>query len=193
MVANHFRGPGETIFHSLFQVVSVISTTGHSVADWGEWPGLAVAVMFLLYFFGGCSGSTSGGVKCIRWLIYFKCLHRLLRKTIHPRGVFPIRVNGKPISENVLETAWVFLFLFLVCLGVSTLILVALGLDAATAFTATASALGNVGPNLGPLGPLATYDWMPGPAKGVLSVCMLLGRLEFYSFIILFIPEFWSK
>jgi trk system potassium uptake protein TrkH len=193
MYANYYKGAGETIFHSLFQVVSVISTTGHGTTDWGKWPELAVAVLFLLYFFGGCSGSTSGGLKCIRWLILFKSLHRMFRKNIHPRGVFPVRINGKPLQESVLEGVWIFLFLYFIALAAATLILIALGLDFLTSFTSVASALGNVGPNLGPLGPTASYAWMPGPAKGILSLCMLLGRLEFYSFIIIFIPEFWSR
>ncbi|MDR2459274.1 MAG: hypothetical protein LBE38_00620 [Deltaproteobacteria bacterium] len=193
MIANVYRGPGESIFQALFQVVAILSTTGHSTTDWGNWPTLAVAVMFLLFFFGGCSGSTSGGLKCVRWLLLFKSLHRMFRRNIYPRGVFPVRIHDKTIPESVLEGVWVFFFLYIITLIIGTLVLIALGLDLVTSFSATASSLGNVGPGLGPLGPAYSYANIPGPAKGVLSLCMLLGRLEFYSFVIIFIPEFWRK
>ncbi|MDR1165106.1 MAG: TrkH family potassium uptake protein [Deltaproteobacteria bacterium] len=191
--ANYYRGVGETIFQSFFHVLSLIGTTGHARVNWETWPPLAVAVLFLLFFVGGCSGSTSGGLKCVRWIILLKSVHRAFRRYIHPRGVFPIRVNNKPIPDSILEGVWLFFILYFLLLGVSFLALSALGMSPLTAFSAAASSLGNVGPGLGPLGPASTYAWIPGPAKGVLSLLMLLGRLEFYSFLVIFIPEFWSK
>ncbi|MDR1086093.1 MAG: TrkH family potassium uptake protein [Deltaproteobacteria bacterium] len=193
LMAVRFYSPGQSLFQALFQVISVISTTGLTTANWGLWPDLSRAVLLALFFVGGCSGSTSGGLKCVRWLILFKSLHRAFRRYIHPRGVFPIRLGGKSVPDSVLEKVWLFFLLYLISLGAGTLILLFMGLDLGTSFSATASALGNVGPVLGSLGPTETLASLPGPAKGVLSICMLLGRLEFYSFLVLLFPEFWSR
>ncbi|MDR2351568.1 MAG: TrkH family potassium uptake protein [Deltaproteobacteria bacterium] len=193
IVSNVYQNPGEALFYSLFHAISILSTTGHALVDWGKWPSLAITTLFFLFFIGGCSGSTSGGLKCVRWIIMFKSIHRIFRRYIHPRGVFPIRLNGKPVPDNVLEGVWLFFILYIIILAFSTLILAGLGLDFLTSLSAAASALGNVGPGLGPLGPANTMAWVPGPAKGLLSLLMLLGRLEFYSFLVIFIPEFWSK
>jgi trk system potassium uptake protein TrkH len=193
LMAHDYYSPGQSFFQAVFQVVSLISTTGLSTANWGTWPELSQAVLFALFFVGGCSGSTSGGVKVVRWLILFKSLHRAFRRNIHPRGVFPVRLGGKPVSDAVLEKVWLFFLLYLVILGVGTLLLLIMGLDLSTAFSAVASSLGNAGPVLGQLGPTETLTSLPGPAKGLLSICMLLGRLEFYSFLVLLFPEFWSR
>ncbi|MDR0548677.1 MAG: TrkH family potassium uptake protein [Deltaproteobacteria bacterium] len=188
-----FYAPGEAFFHSIFQVVSVASTSGFSTADWGDWPELSQATLLALFFVGGCSGSTSGGLKCVRWLILFKSLYRAFRQYIHPKGVFPVRLGGKPVADQVLEKIWLFFFLYLTCEIIGTLLLLLMGLDLSTAFTAVASSLGNVGPVLGQLGPTSDLSSLPGPAKGVLSFLMLLGRLEFYSVLVLLFPEFWSR
>jgi trk system potassium uptake protein TrkH len=193
LMAESYYPPGEALFQSVFQVVSIISTTGLTSANWGRWPELSQAVLFGLFFFGGCSGSTAGGIKAVRWLILFKSLHRAFRRSIHPKGVFPIRLAGKPVSDAVLEKIWLFFLLYLVIAGSATLLLLIMGLDLSTAFSAAASCLGNVGPVLGSLGPTETLASLPGPAKGLLSLCMLLGRLEFYSFLVLLYPEFWSR
>ncbi|MDR1873226.1 MAG: TrkH family potassium uptake protein [Deltaproteobacteria bacterium] len=193
LVVNGYFKPGEALFHSIFQVVSVISTTGLSTTDWGAWPELSQAVLLALFFIGGCSGSTSGGLKCVRWLILFKSLYRSMRQAIHPRGVFPVRLGGKPISDQVLEKVWLYILLYIVSLVIGTLLLLIMGIELNTSFTAVASSMGNVGPVLGQIGPTSDLSSLPGAAKGVLSVCMLLGRLEFYSLLLLLFPEFWSR
>ncbi|MDR1609017.1 MAG: TrkH family potassium uptake protein [Deltaproteobacteria bacterium] len=193
LMAHDVYAPGEAFFQSIFQVVSIISTTGLTTADWGVWPDLSQAVLLGLFFVGGCSGSTSGGIKCVRWLIILTSLKRAIRQHIHPRGVFPARLGGKPISDAVLEKVWVFILLYIVILVLGALTLLLMGLDLSTSFSAMASSLGNVGPVLGQIGPTETLTSLPGAAKGVLSFAMLLGRLEFYSFLVLFFPEFWSR
>ncbi|MDR2199018.1 MAG: TrkH family potassium uptake protein [Deltaproteobacteria bacterium] len=182
-----------SLYQALFHVTSVVSTSGHSLTDWSKWPRLAVCVLFLLYFFGGCSGSTSGGLKCMRWLILFKSVHRAFRRLIHPRGVFPVRVNGRNVPESVLEGVWLFFLLYFVIFCAAVLLLSAFGLNMLDSLSAAAASMGNVGSALGNLGPSDTYWFIPGPAKGVLSLCMLLGRLEFYSVLLIFVPEFWSR
>jgi trk system potassium uptake protein TrkH len=193
LMANHFYAPGEAFFQAIFQVVSIISTTGLSTTDWGAWPELSQAVLLALFFVGGCSGSTSGGIKCVRWLIVLKSLHRAFRRDIHPRGVFPVRLASKAVPDTVLEKVWLFFLLYLTVEALGAFLLLLMGLDLGTSLTAVASALGNVGPVLGNIGPTSDLSSLPGPAKGVLSFCMLLGRLEFYSFLVLFFPEFWSR
>ncbi|MDR0620655.1 MAG: TrkH family potassium uptake protein [Deltaproteobacteria bacterium] len=185
--------PGEAFFQSLFQATAVTSTTGQFSADWTSWPYLAQAMIFFLFFVGGCSGSTSGGVKCVRWLILFKSIHRACRRMIHPRGVFPVRIQGKNISEQTLESVWLFFLVYFLTMAVSTLVVTAVGLDIMTAFSSSASALANVGPSLGLVGATGSYAAFPPVAKVTLSLCMLLGRLEFYSFIVIFFPEFWRR
>jgi trk system potassium uptake protein TrkH len=193
LIYGGYYSPARSFFHAVFQVVSVISTTGLSTADWGAWPEISKAGLLALFFVGGCSGSTSGGLKCVRWLILFKSLHRVFRQYIHPRGVFPVRLGGKPLSDQVLEKVWLYFLLYMISVIIGSLLLLLMGLDLGTSLTAVASCLGNVGPVLGQLGPTSDLSLLPGPAKGVLSLCMLLGRLEFYSVLILIFPEFWSR
>jgi len=188
-----YRSYSHSFFQAAFQVVNIVSTAGHATADWSLWPNFSQGLLFLLFFVGGCSGSTSGGVKCIRWIIVFKTVHRAFRRHLHPRGVFPIRLAGKNIEESVLEGVWFFFLLYMVVLAFASLLLTALGQDVLTAFTSVASALGNVGPALGAVAREGTFAAMPGAAKGILSFCMLAGRLEFYSFLVVFFPEFWRK
>jgi trk system potassium uptake protein TrkH len=191
-VDNIYDKGSEAFFHSLFQATAIVSTTGLSTADWAAWPHLCQALLFFLFFVGGCSGSTSGGVKCIRWLILVKSIYCACRRRIHPRGVFQVRLHGKNLSQEVLESVWLFFLIYFLTMAVTTLTITALGLDLTTAFSASASAIANVGPALGAIG-TGSYADIPGPAKAVLSMCMLLGRLEFYSFVVLFFPEFWRR
>ncbi|MDR1297565.1 MAG: TrkH family potassium uptake protein [Deltaproteobacteria bacterium] len=191
--SDYYQSPFEAFFQSLFQATSVASTTGQFTADWTGWPHLSQAVIFFLFFVGGCSGSTSGGVKCIRWLLLIKSIHRACRRLIHPRGVFPVRLQGRNMSEQVLEGVWLFFLIYFLTMAVSTLAVTAVGLDLLTAFSASASALGNVGPSLGLVGATGSYAAFPPAAKVILSLCMLMGRLEFYSFVVLFFPEFWRR
>ncbi|MDR3135365.1 MAG: TrkH family potassium uptake protein [Deltaproteobacteria bacterium] len=191
--AGRIDSPGEAFFQSFFQATSVASTTGQFSADWTSWPFLAQAMIFFLFFVGGCSGSTSGGVKCVRWLLLFKSIHRACRRMIHPRGVFPIRIQGKNISEQALESVWLFFLIYFLTMAISTLAITATGLDIMTAFSSSASALANAGPSLGLVGATGSYAAFPPVAKVVMSLCMLLGRLEFYSFVVIFFPEFWRR
>lgn len=178
---------------SFFQVVSVISTTGFTSTDWEQWPHLSQGILFMLFFVGGCSGSTSGGMKCIRWILLFKGIHRTLRQHIHPRAVLPVRLGGQAVPEAMMTAVWSFGAIYFIVLVASTLALAAMNLDILTAFSASASALGNVGIGLGEVGPAKNYGHLPGLAKGILCLDMFLGRLEFFALMILFMPEFWKK
>ena len=179
--------------HAYFQVVSVITTTGFSTYDWERWPHFAQGILFTLFFVGGCSGSTSGGIKCVRWILLLKGIHRTMRQHIHPRAVIPVRLGGQAVPEPMMTAVWSFGAIYFITLAVSTLILAALNIDILTALSAAASAVGNVGIGLGGVGPADNYGHLPGLAKGTLSLGMFLGRLEFFTLLILFMPEFWRR
>ena len=176
-----------------FQVASVISTTGFNSTDWEAWPHFSQGVLFLLLFVGGCSGSTSGGLKCIRWILLCKGVYRTLRQHIHPKAVIPIRLGGQAVPESVMGATWAFCAIYFMVAAASTLALAAMNLDLLTALSASVASLGNVGIGLGSVGPAENFGHLPGAAKGVLSFCMFLGRLELFSLMILFLPEFWKK
>jgi trk system potassium uptake protein TrkH len=132
-------------------------------------------------------------MKCIRWILLFKGIHRTLRQHIHPRAVLPVRLGGQAVPEGMMTAVWSFGASYFIVMVASTLALAAMNLDLLTAFSAAASALGNVGIGLGQVGPAEHYGHLPGLAKGVLCLDMFLGRLEFFTLMILFLPEFWKK
>jgi len=193
MWSGFYESVGTALRHSFFQVAAVISTTGFTSTDWEQWPHLSQGILFTLFFVGGCSGSTSGGMKCIRWILLFKGIHRTLRQHIHPRAVIPVRLGGQAVPESMMTAVWSFGAIYFIVMVASTLALAAMNLDILTAFSASASALGNVGIGLGEVGPADNYGHLPGLAKGVLCLDMFLGRLEFFTLLILFMPEFWKK
>lgn len=188
LAAGLYSNPFTALRQALFQVVSVVSTTGFTSADWHKWPGFTQGLLFSLFFIGGCAGSTSGGIKCVRWLLIFKGLHRALRQHIRPRAVIGLSLGGRPVPERFMTAVWSFWALYMVVLAASALALTLLDLDILSALSASASALGNVGLDLG-LG----FGSLPGAAKAILILEMLLGRLEFFALLILFQPEFWLR
>ena len=188
LAAGRYHNPLTALRQAFFQVVSVVSTTGFFSADWLKWPAFTLGLMFTLFFLGGCTGSTSGGIKFLRWILIFKGLHRDMRQHIHPRAVIGLSLGGRPVPERLMAAVWSFWALYMVVMAASALALTALGLDILSALVASASALGNVGLDLG-LG----FASLPGPAKLILILEMLLGRLEFFALLILFQPEFWTR
>ena len=190
---NDYANPADTLRHAFFQVVSVISTTGFTTFDWEQWPNFCKSILFVLFFVGGCSGSTSGGMKCIRWVLLFKGIHRTLRKHIHPKAVQSIHLAGRAVPEEVMTAVWSFGAIYLIFLFSTSLALTAMDIDILTAFSASAATLGNVGLGLGSVGPTGDFGHLPGLAKVLLSFNMFLGRLEFFSLLILFMPDFWKK
>ena len=181
----------ETFRASFFQVASLITTTGFVTVDYELWAPAAHVVLFLLMVIGGCTGSTSGAVKVLRFMLVGKEARISLRKLLHPAGVFVYRLEGRTISEDVLANVSGFLLLYLGALAAGILALTLLGLDSRTAAGATAATLGNVGPGLGLTGPSTTYAGMGDAALWVMSTLMLLGRLEIFTVLILFTRGYW--
>ncbi len=177
----------------LFQAVSIMTTTGYATADYEVWVPAAQTLLFLLMLVGGCTGSTAGSVKILRYILVAKEARISLRKLIHPRGVFVYKLDGRSISPDVLANVSGFLLLYLGLLGGGMLLLNVLGLDVATAAGAAAATVGNVGPGFGTVGPAETYAPLPGGALWVLSGLMLLGRLEIFTVMILFTRGYWRR
>jgi len=183
----------EALLYSAFNLVSIITTTGYATADFEAWPALAKGVLLLAMFVGGCAGSTAGGVKCMRIQLLFRHVVRECFRAIHPHAVVRIKMGGKSVDENTLVSVWGFLGLFAVLYLGMSLLLAAMGLDMATAFSASIAAMGNIGPGLGSVGPSENFAHLPMAAKWLLSWGMLLGRLELYAMIIILMPAFWQR
>ncbi len=175
-----------------FNVVSIITTTGFATEDYNQWGTFAIGVLFLLTFVGGCTGSTSGGLKIFRLQVMFLHTRAQLRRVLHPHGVFLATYQGRRISDDVQSSVSAFFFLFAGSFAVIMLLLVLCGLDFVTSATGAATALANVGPGLGDLiGPAGNFSSLPAAAKWVLSFGMLLGRLELVTLLTLLTPSFW--
>lgn len=176
---------------SLFQIVSLITTTGFVSADYTSYTPALTFVFFALLFTGACAGSTSGGIKIIRHLVFFKNSQLEFKRLIHPQAIVPLRLNGQIVRGKVITHVYTFLLLYLAIYVLGTLVLSIMGLDFTTALGAMATSLGNVGPAIGGVGPTDNFAWLSAPVKLFLSFIMLLGRLELFTILVLFSPYFW--
>jgi trk system potassium uptake protein TrkH len=174
-----------------FQTTSIMSTTGFATADYEAWPPLSQAIILALMLVGGCAGSTSGGVKWMRMLVFGKLLHRVTYKLVHPNAVRLAKFNGTELPKNVIDGCVGFAILFSLIWAVSALILAAAGVDLATSLSAALTCLANVGPGFGGVGPADNFQHLPVVAKWVLSLDMLLGRLEVFTLFALCFWTFW--
>lgn len=179
--------------YASFQTISIITGTGFTTADFDTWPVMSKAVLLLLMFIGGSAGSTTGGIKCLRVMLILKHAYVELYRLVHPHAVKTVKLGARIVYPETMASIWGFLILYLGLTVAAFLALTALGLDLLTAFSAVAATIGNVGPAFGAVGPSHTYGNLPELAKWILSFCMLAGRLEIYTLIILFVPEFWRK
>jgi trk system potassium uptake protein TrkH len=180
--------------HALFNVTSVMSTTGFMSKDYGLWGGFPLILFAVLLSFGGCTGSTSGGIKMLRFVVLWEMIKSYVRQLVTPHGVFQQRFNGQPVPADVPISVVAFIGAYIAALCLMTAVLAALGLDPTTSFTAVATCLGNVGPGLGEIvGPAGNYRSLPESAIWVLSFAMILGRLELFTVIVLFTRHFWRS
>jgi trk system potassium uptake protein TrkH len=184
---------GESFRYSVFQVISIITTTGYGTSDYELWLPLPQLLLLVCMFIGGCAGSTSGGMKCMRVMLLFKQGYRELFRLIHPRGVRNVKIGERLVKPEVLSGVWGFFVLFLGLQVIATLLVAATGVDVLTSVSAVLACIGNIGPGLGSVGPTDNFAHIPALGKWVLTLCMLLGRLEVYTVIVLFVPEFWKK
>lgn len=176
----------------LFQAVSIMTCTGFSSADFASWHFGARMVLLLLMFIGACGGSTGGGIKVARILTLMKHTRVMMRKAILPNAVIPMKYNQKPLPEIVVRDVISLFFLYILVVVVASIVLGFLGLDMETAISAVATCQANCGPGLGAVGPASNYAWLPAAAKGILIMCMWLGRLELFTVFMMFSPYFWK-
>jgi trk system potassium uptake protein TrkH len=188
------RALGDAVEAAAFQVVSIVTTTGYATDDFEKWqPGLQW-LLLLLMFIGGCGGSTGGSIKVVRILILVKSALREVRAVAAPRVVRAIALGpGRKLEPGIGQNVVGFFVLYIAILGLSTLALSAHGIDLVTSLSAAATCLGNVGPGLGGVGPGDNFAWLPGSAKWILTFLMLLGRLELYTVLVLFLPGTWKR
>jgi len=179
--------------YAAFQVSSIITTTGFVTSDYDNWPSLSQQILLLCMFLGGMAGSTGGGIKTMRFMLLAKHAYQEIFRIIHPHAVTTIKLGSQPVPAEVMSSIWGFLILYLGIFVASALIMASLGLDLISAFSSVAACIFNVGPGLGLVGPVQNYLAVPLFGKWVLIFCMLLGRLEIYTVIVLLIPEYWRK
>lgn len=178
--------------HAAVNVVSIVTTTGYASSDYTLWGNAATGLFFGLMFVGGCTGSTAGGVKIFRYEVMAAMLRVHMLRLIYPRGMFPRAYAGRPLTDEVVNSVVVFFSLYFLCYGALTIALMGFGLDFLTSASGAVSALSNVGPGLGPqIGPVGHYGSLPEGALWLLAFGMLLGRLDLFTVLVLFLPRFW--
>jgi trk system potassium uptake protein TrkH len=179
--------------HGLFQVITIITTTGFVSANYTLWTPFLTIFFFCMMFLGGSAGSTAGGIKIVRHILLIKNGLLEFRRTLHPRAILPVRYNKKAIHRPIIFNILAFFILYMLSFIIGVLVFSSLGLDFKTALGGAASTLGNVGPALGDLGPVDNYALLPNPAKWWATFLMLIGRLELFTVLILMTPFFWRN
>ena len=190
-IRNLYGGVGHALRYSFFQVTSIISTTGFATADFNLWPEYSKFLLVLLMFVGGCAGSTAGGLKLSRVMLLFKSCTIEVKKMLRPRCVENVRLDGKPVDGQTVSNALTYFTFYIIILLIAGLIVSLDGLDFTTNFTAALSCLSNVGPGLSLVGPTGSFSIFSPLSKIVLMICMLLGRLEIFPLLLLFVPFTW--
>ena len=177
----------------IFNIVSISTSAGFAVSDYGLWPPATSLLFLIVMFVGGSSGSTAGGMKVIRILLLFRQGMREVRRLIHPHAVLHIKVGNKSVEGSVVQALWGFFALYIVCFIVIAVLVAMTGVDMLTAISASAATITNAGPGFGDVGPASTFATLPEAAKAFLMFGMILGRLEIFTFFVLLVPEFWRK
>ena len=194
IVANVTENNLETSFrHALFQIMSIMTGTGYSNADFTSWGAFATFIFFLLMFSGASAGSTTGGIKIVRIGLLIKNTVLEFKRRLHPNAIIPVHLNKMAVSPKTIYNLLAFIFFYLFIFVNSSIILTFIGLDFQDAIGASATAISNVGPGIGNLGPSSSFSHLPDSAKWVLSFLMILGRLELFTIAILFTPYFWKR
>ncbi|QGY41236.1 TrkH family potassium uptake protein [Pseudodesulfovibrio cashew] len=192
-IGGNYDNTADAVRYTSFQVASILTTTGFATADYELWPGIAQAILLFCMFIGGCAGSTGGGMKVMRMMLLVKHSYKELFRLIHPRSVNRVKMGKIVVQDDVLSGVWGFFVLWIGLFVLAGFAVAATGVDVVTSFASSLACIGNIGPGIGGVGPTDNFAWMPDTAKWVLTFCMVLGRLEIYTVIILFVPEFWRK
>jgi trk system potassium uptake protein TrkH len=193
LLISHNLDPHESIRAAVFQSLTIMTTTGFSTSDFALWGVGAQTILFALFFVGGCSGSTGGGIKCVRVFLLIKVAFGEIKRLIHPHGIIQTKLSGKPVHDNVIQSVGGFSILYLAIFFVSVIIFGLFGHDIVTSLTAVGANIGNIGPGLEKVGPSQNYNFFSAPLKWLLVFDMIAGRLEIYSVIIVLTPDFWRR
>ena len=183
----------ENLHHSAFQAASIMTTTGYATLDFDLWPSFSKMVLLALMFIGACAGSTGGGMKVSRIIIYIKTVKREMMSLIHPRSVKVIKVDGKAMDDVVLRSVFAYLSIYVVIFAISVLMISLDGFDFETNFSAVAATYNNIGPGFASVGPTCNFSGYSIVSKIVLSLDMLIGRLEIFPILLLFAPSTWKR
>jgi trk system potassium uptake protein TrkH len=186
-------GVEESFRNSLFQVVSIITTTGYATADYLTWAPILTFIIFGLFFFGGSAGSTGGGMKIMRIVLLLKNSYYELRRMVHPHAIIPVKFNNHSVDAKIITNVLAFFMFYFVIFGASTVIFTIIEPDIESSMGAVATSLGNIGPGLGNVGPAENFLHVKPLGKWFLSFLMLLGRLELFTVLVLFSPSFWKE
>ncbi|MDR0451744.1 MAG: TrkH family potassium uptake protein [Treponema sp.] len=189
----HYGSVGRALRYGAYQAASVLSTCGSAVADYGAWPVSAQAALFVLMFIGGCSGSTAGGIKVIRCVVLWKQLGNEFKRIVYPQGIFSVRLNRKVGRKDVVYGAAGFVCVYLFTVFITALVSAALGVDVFSSFCAALAVTSNIGTGFGAVGPALNYGAFPPALKYFYSFIMIAGRLELWTVLVLFFPEFWRR
>ena len=184
---------GDSIRHAAFQVASIISTTGFSSTDFNLWPEFSKMILVLLMFIGACAGSTGGAIKCSRVLLLFRAIRREVRQIIHPRVVNVVKLDGRVVDEKDLRSTMLFFAAYIFITLMAVLLVSVDNFSFGTTFTAVVTCIGNVGPGLEMVGPMGNFAAFSGFSKLVLSMCMIMGRLEIIPILVLFSGTAWKR
>lgn len=191
IMSDFYQDNNTAILQSLFQTVSIVTTTGFTTTTYQSWPSFLPMLLLYASFIGACAGSTGGGMKVIRVLLLFKQGIREINRLVHPNAIIPIKLDKKPVQERVINAVWGFFAAYVAVFTVLMLCILATGIEKITAFSAIAACLNNLGPGLGDVS--YHYGDINQTAKWILSLAMLLGRLEIFTLLVLFSPVFWRK
>lgn len=179
--------------YGAFQVVSILTTTGYVTADYELWPFFIQYLLLFLMFVGGCAGSTGGGIKNMRIMVLMKHVGAELKRLLHPKAIFTVRIGGRVLEREVISSVTAFFVMYIGLFALAALAMSALGLDVLSSIASVAATIGNIGPGLGSVGPADNYAHIPVAGKWILSFCMLLGRLEIYTVMMIFVPGTWRR
>ena len=193
----HYIHSKDSLFYALttgfFTISSILTTTGFATVDYSQWGQVAIAIIFLAMFIGGNAGSTAGGIKVIRFVVMFKNLKFQIRKILFPNAVISVKIDKKTLSQSIINNVSAFIFLYILTVTIIALYLFANGYDTLTSISASIACVGNIGPGFGHVGPVDNFAFFTEPQKFILALGMIIGRLEFFTVLILLSRDFWKK
>jgi len=185
--------PAELVRHTVFQVVSIATSSGFTTTTYGSWPVFSLGILLFLMFVGGCAGSTAGGFKAIRLIVLLKSAKQALTKNIYSKSVTAVKIGKQAVSEDILDGMRNLFMAYMTVFSITTLFLLAFDIDLVTSISASIACLSNIGPGLGEIRGSSNYAWMPDAVKLYLSTAMIVGRLEFFTVLVLFLPAAWKR